>query len=98
MIEPQAFALQDDGRIVVAGGYADTCQAGLNLAAIRLMADGSLDTGFGDGGLASTSIPGYQSVAFSISVQSDGNIDLAAQEVSGRIRGRELAVVRLLGS
>jgi uncharacterized delta-60 repeat protein len=98
MIEPQAFALQDDGRIIVAGGYADTCQAGLNLAAIRLMADGSLDTGFGDGGLASTSIPGHESVAFSISIQSDGNIDLVAQEVSGRIRGRELVVVRLLGS
>lgn len=49
-----SVALLPDGRIVVAGDRYTTSQWVTDLAMVRFLADGTLDTSFGTGGLATT--------------------------------------------
>jgi uncharacterized delta-60 repeat protein len=65
-ITPVLFALQPDGKILVAGGAAGT---GIGLLE-RLDSNGQLDTTFGSGGKAPLVIFGISSIA----LQSDGKI------------------------
>jgi len=69
---------------------------------VRLSQDGSLDSTFGDGGLASAEILGRDSVATAISVQPDGKIVVAGvQEWLGAeppVEPLPLIVTRYLGS
>jgi uncharacterized delta-60 repeat protein len=60
-----AVVVQDDGRIVAAGGASNA------FAVARLNSDGTADQSFGNGGLVTTAIG---SEASSVSVQSDGKI------------------------
>lgn len=53
----EALSLQPDGKIVVAG-YATQSDGSTDFALARYNADGSLDTGFGAGGVTNTAIPG----------------------------------------
>ena len=65
-----AMAIQSDGKIVVAGygllPLTDTCLV------VRYNPDGSLDTGFSNGGIAY--IPAFQGVVEELAIQSDGKI------------------------
>ncbi len=67
-----ALALQSDGKIVVAGDSLDSSR-GLVITVSRYNSDGSPDTGFGSGGIVTTSI-GTNASATTVALQSDGKI------------------------
>jgi uncharacterized delta-60 repeat protein len=64
-------ALQPDGKIVVAGSVPRPATSAHDFVLIRFNADGSLDTGFGTGGLVTVSHTGG---AGAVAVQPDGKI------------------------
>lgn len=70
-----SVALQVDGKILIAGSYAHRHfwlnDDGMQIA--RLNASGTLDTGFGDGGVVTTDI-GYAEEIGDIKIQQDGRI------------------------
>jgi uncharacterized delta-60 repeat protein len=68
-----AVAVQRDGRVVVAGG---TRRRGGDMAVLRLRADGSLDRGFGRGGIRTLGTARSDS-AYDLAVQDDGRIVVA---------------------
>lgn len=71
--EGRAVAVQDDGKVVVAGCIANsTC----DLAVFRYNTDGSLDTTFDGDGIARTNTLGEYSenVALAVAIDSDGKI------------------------
>ncbi|HEX7450464.1 MAG TPA: hypothetical protein VF306_23085, partial [Pirellulales bacterium] len=70
------LALQSDGKILAAGAN------GGGLGVIRLNPDGSLDTGFGDNGIASAPSQ-FGNRAFGVVVQPDGQIVLAGVNQEG---------------
>jgi uncharacterized delta-60 repeat protein len=88
-------ALQPDGKIVVAG-FSYNWNTGLNrdIALARYNNDGSLDPGFGSGGLITTAFGVEDEEAFSVAIQSDGKILAAGySENSNNI---DFAMVRYL--
>lgn len=68
----RAVALQPDGRIILAGEIADFGARDFGLA--RYLADGSLDTSFGTGGLLQIDFFGDFDSAYDVLVQPDGKI------------------------
>src|ERR1700716_920066 len=72
-----ALALQPDGRILVAGMVSDLSTASLQLAVARYNADGSIDTGFGAGGIAATPVGAAGATASTLALQPDGRILVA---------------------
>ena len=66
-----AVALQGDGKIVVAGKTSNT---NANFGLARLDIDGSLDTGFADGGVLVIDFFGFGDAAGSVAMQDDGKI------------------------
>ncbi|MFH0960769.1 MAG: tandem-95 repeat protein [Pseudomonadota bacterium] len=87
-----SVAIQSDGKIVVAG-QAFTL-LGSDFTVVRFNHDGSLDTNFGTGGKALTDVSGVGSwdYAYSVAIQSDGQIVLAGNAFTES--GSDLAVVR----
>jgi uncharacterized delta-60 repeat protein len=75
MDNASAVAIQPDGRIVAAGGYA-----GFELA--RYNTNGSLDTSFGSNGIAEALI-GTADMAQAVGFQSDGKIIVAGDGRTG---------------
>jgi uncharacterized delta-60 repeat protein len=85
---------------VIAG--TGTGNGGLNFAAVRLRRDGSLDSSFGNGGIATVAIGG-SAIANAVSIQpGDGKIVLAGTALVSPMAGRpghnEFAVARLNGN
>jgi uncharacterized delta-60 repeat protein len=79
--EARAVALQPDGKILVTGSA--TCeQLELCFGVARLNADGSLDTGFGAGGMARHD-PIRRADARDVAVQPDGRIVLVGRWYKG---------------
>jgi len=74
-----AVAVQPDGRIVVAGTAVDAVNLPANddFALARLEADGTPDTGFGNGGVAITDFNGRLDLGYDILIQPDGAIVVA---------------------
>jgi len=68
----KGVAVQSDSKIVVAGGE----QPG-NVVLIRLLSDGQLDPGFGQGGKVTTPFPGGFGEARAVAIQPDGKIVIA---------------------
>jgi len=69
------MALQSGGKIVLAGEARPDEQSLTDFALIRLLPDGTFDTGFGTGGKVSTSFnPYFGSGARAVAVQSDDKI------------------------
>lgn len=94
--EPTDVAVQPDGKILVTGPA--TCeQLESCFAAARLNADGTLDAGFGTGGMARHA-PVRRTRASDIAVQPDGRIVLAGEWFQdGDANADDLAcVMRLL--
>lgn len=76
-------ALQADGKIVVVGSKSVSSGA-TDLLVVRYNADGSLDTGFGNGGIVTTNqAPQDQLIA--VAIQSDGKIVAAGRTDSPTI-------------
>jgi uncharacterized delta-60 repeat protein len=79
--EARALALQPDGRIVVAG--ETTCTTGRCFTALRLNPDGSLDGGFGAGGIVRKEFRLEASWAHAVAIDPDGRIVLAGTILRG---------------
>jgi len=72
----RAVAIQPDGRIVMVGVSYTTKKC--DVLTVRYNADGSLDKGFGEGGVAPSSCPpGGREWGRSIAIQPDGKIIVA---------------------
>lgn len=69
-----ALAIQADGRVVAAGGANNLNSTGFDFALARYNGDGSLDSGFGDGGRATTDFLGILDAAVDVALQPDGRI------------------------
>ena len=80
----RGLALQPDGRILVAGR---TANSPARFGVSRFAADGTLDTTFGEGGVARTAFTSAGGAA-AVGVEPDGKI------VAGGISGGDFAVVR----
>lgn len=72
----QDVAVQPDGRIVAAGSVFTGFQ-GVQFALARYLPDGTLDAGFGEGGLVETGFPGGESSGHALAIQPDGRIVVA---------------------
>jgi uncharacterized delta-60 repeat protein len=68
-----ALALQDNGKIIVAG-LASIPGTGGSFGLARYTASGSLDPSFGEGGMITTSFLGSGSFAFALALLPDGRI------------------------
>ncbi|MEH1949260.1 MAG: putative Ig domain-containing protein, partial [Nostoc sp.] len=77
----RSIALQDDGKILVAGVSNN------NFAVVRYNSNGSLDTSFGTTGTVTTNL-GSTDIAYSIALQDDGKILLVG------VSNNNFAVVR----
>ncbi|MBK8965350.1 MAG: T9SS type A sorting domain-containing protein [Lewinellaceae bacterium] len=74
LVYPHAsLDVQADGKIVLTGIYNDGSD-GPDIALYRLFPDGSLDTDFGNSGLATADIFGFADYASGVTVQSDNKI------------------------
>jgi uncharacterized delta-60 repeat protein len=77
-------AVQDDGKIVVAGWTIGTNTTGPDFALARYNTDGSLDISFGVDGLVTTDWSSNQDYANAVAIQADGKIVAAGYaRVSG---------------
>jgi uncharacterized delta-60 repeat protein len=70
---PSAVVVQPDGKILVAGGAYPLFVFAGNFKLARYNPDGTLDAGFGNGGIVSTNF-GHGSYAFGLALQPDGRI------------------------
>src|SRR5262245_52585394 len=77
---PSSVVIQPDGKIVVAGGAFPLFTFAGDFKIVRYNPNGSLDTSFGDGGIATTSFPGDGSYAFAVALQADGKIIAAGTD------------------
>jgi uncharacterized delta-60 repeat protein len=68
-----AVLVQPDGKILVAGGAYPLFVFAGNFELVRYNPDGSLDAGFGNGGIVTTNF-GHGSYAFGLALQPDGKI------------------------
>ncbi|GBE00189.1 calx-beta domain protein [bacterium BMS3Abin07] len=92
-----AVAIQSDGKIVVAGDSAVSGTT-FGFTLVRYKTDGSLDTSFGSGGIATTAI-GTGALASDVAIQSDGKIVAAgASALSGTTFGFTLVRYKTDGS
>ncbi|MGE3774466.1 MAG: calcium-binding protein, partial [Gammaproteobacteria bacterium] len=86
-----SLAVQEDGRIVVAGSSSNGSNG--DFALVRYNADGTLDTGFGGGdGIVTTPIGNVNDVGRSVVVQPDGRIVVAGYSRVGS--NDEFALIR----
>ena len=93
-----AVAIQTDGKIVAVGRAAEPSPENTNFGVVRLNADGSLDSTFGNGGKVSTNFPGPNGtfdLANAVTIQADGKILVAGVTNSTSI-GDTFAVARYL--
>jgi len=89
-----ALAIQTDGKIVVGG--EGTFSGNDDFIVARYNADGSLDTGFGTGGKASTPVGTSTDIAYALQISNDGLIYLGGTAVvSGNI---DYGIVRFTAS
>jgi uncharacterized delta-60 repeat protein len=91
-----SIALQGDGKLVVAGSSYSGAASDFALA--RYLANGSLDTGFGVGGKATTDFAGGADFGRAVALQSDGKIVVAGTGAIGGNRDFVLARYNSNGS
>ena len=77
----RALALQPDGKILVAGDYANGSNN--DFAVVRFNANGTLDTTFGSGGKAVSPAGTSTDYAYSVALQSTGHILVAGYAYVG---------------
>jgi len=78
----QGLALQQDGKIVVAGLESQTGQ--MDFALARFTSGGNLDAGFGNGGMVTTDFSGNTDQATGVLLQNDGKIVAVGISQSGQ--------------
>ncbi|WP_225784940.1 cadherin-like domain-containing protein [Xenophilus sp. Marseille-Q4582] len=87
-----SVALQPDGKIVVAGTSLNGGNDDFSL--IRLNADGTLDTAFGNQGKLLVSVGSGTDEAYSVTLQPDGKIVVAGHSDNGS-NGKDFSLIRL---
>jgi uncharacterized delta-60 repeat protein len=91
----RAVAVDDEGRIVVAG-TANSTATKLDFAVVRYLADGKLDSSFGDQGKTIVSFGDDADTAYSLALQSDGKIVIGGDSSQGSSQtGLDFALLRL---
>jgi len=87
-----AIAIQQDGKVVVAGRSSEH---GGDFAVVRLDRDGALDTTFGSGGKVAVDVGGGSDTAHAIAVDPDGKILVAGSAGRASGAGQTFGLVRL---
>jgi len=91
-----SVAIQADGKIVVAGiicnGVGNCSGLGTSIAVVRYNPNGSLDISFNGTGIVVTSVGGSRDGAFSLAIQTDGEIVVAG--TSFHNPNSDIAIVR----
>jgi uncharacterized delta-60 repeat protein len=89
--------VQADGKIIAGGLFADATGQNVLLAALRVNPDGSVDTGYGNGGWAT--VPFASADVRAIALEPDGRLLLAGYaRPTANIRPTDVVLVRFLGS
>jgi uncharacterized delta-60 repeat protein len=89
---PQALSIQSDGSIVVSG-IATNDNTNFQFVAARFSSTGALDSTFGSGGQAATSVPGSLGQGASL-IQPDGKIVVAGSTIINPRASTLLAMTR----
>jgi len=89
--QANSVKIQPDGKIVVVGRTSLNNDA----VALRLTVNGSLDDGFGNGGIAALNADGLD-VAFGLELQPDGKIDVVGETRPTTSVPRNTVIFRLL--
>ncbi len=84
------MAIQDDGKIVLAGDTGTYLHYGFMV--MRYNANGTIDNTFGDGGLSVYDMGPQGGIAYSVAIQSNGKIVAAG---AGATTDRDFAILRL---
>ncbi len=93
-----AIALDAEERIVAAG-YVSSTITGKDMACVRFLSDGTLDTSFGVDGVAAFDLQlGSDDIAFDVVIQSDGKIVLAGSTDDGADKNAALVRIHENGS
>lgn len=93
-----AVALQNDGKIVVAG-MTTNAATGKDFACLRYNTDGTLDTSFGTNGVVTNDVQiGSDDEAYSMVIQNDGKIILAGYSDDGSNKNAALIRLNIDGS
>ena len=72
--------IQPDGKIIAAGyGVSGDGRLGVDIALVRYNPDGSLDAGFGSGGVVTRDVFGRSDVVRAVTLQRDGKIVVAGE-------------------
>lgn len=77
----RGVAIQPDGKIVVAGEA--NVNAAQQFGVLRYNSNGTLDTGFGAGGVVTTDFATQNDYAYAVAIQSDGKIVVAGNVAVG---------------
>lgn len=88
---PKSIAIQPDKKIIVAGEVWDDIFS--DFVIVRYNSDGSLDTGFGNGGIVHTRISETYDFARSVVIQPDGKILVAGSSQSS-LSNYDFTIVR----
>lgn len=83
-VEVQSLAIQNDGKIVVAG-RREVDANNSSIALVRYTADGSLDTSFGNEGKVITALGTGADEANDIDIQKDGKIIVVGKSFNGKV-------------
>ncbi|MDZ4187262.1 MAG: hypothetical protein U1D25_04005, partial [Hydrogenophaga sp.] len=73
----RGLAIQNDGKIIVAGYTQKSGDSTMGLAIIRYNPDGSLDTSFSDTGVVTSIDSGKHKIGHAVALQADGKILIA---------------------
>jgi uncharacterized delta-60 repeat protein len=91
-------AIQPDGKIVIVGSVASPGAGDTSFLTVRYNANGSLDAGFGAGGVVITNIGDVSDTANAVALQTDGKIlvtgEMGIFRPPGEERNSDLALVR----
>src|SRR5690348_1828329 len=88
------LAVQSDGKLVWAGEATAGNGTGSTFAVVRFNANGTLDQGFGAGGLATTTFPVFNASvqgAQTVLIQPDGKILVGGENITGNPSGTSRA-------
>jgi uncharacterized delta-60 repeat protein len=84
----RSLALQPDGRIVAAGESDDLAEERQDVAVARYTPDGTLDPGFGAGGVEISRLGADSSTANAVALAPDGNVVVAGFSSGGMVIAR----------
>ena len=87
-----AVVLQQDGKFIIAA-YSET-QPGISFNCLRVHADGSLDSSFGENGVVTVFIDDYDAIANDVLLQPDGKI-IVTGHANVNAAGEDMAAIRM---